>query len=185
MSTTKQIRTVIARDKVCMVDGCDRRHLAKGFCGMHWQRVSKHGSTELVEQQRTPMVDRFWAKVRPTGFCWEWTGAKDSHGYGVFRTEGKNDRSHRVAYTLLVGAIPAGLHLDHLCRNTSCCNPDHLDPVTPRVNYLRGQSPAAQTHRLGVCRRGHTMADAYVRPDTGARMCRECCRIRKANRVHS
>lgn len=131
------------------------------------------------------LEERFWKKVAPTGFCWEWTAARDKHGYGVFNKGPKLDRAHRVAYELLVGPIPARSVIDHLCRNTKCCNPDHLEPVAHKENLLRCYSPAIRTHVENTCRRGHSMEDAYVRPDTGARMCRTCARERRRKRANS
>ena len=120
------------------------------------------------------MEERFWPKVTPTGFCWEWNAATDARGYGVFNLGSRLDRAHRVAWTLLIGEIPAGLVLDHLCRNQSCCNPDHLEPVTQLENMRR--------NRLPHCQRGHSMDDAYERPDGNGRMCRTCSDARGRRR---
>lgn len=130
------------------------------------------------------MEQRFWEKVSKTDSCWEWMGARDPNGYGVFN-KGSDvlDRAHRVAYELCIGEIPAGLHLDHLCRRTLCCNPEHLEPVEPRENFLRGQAPAAIGIRTNKCQRGHSFDDAYIRPDTGTRMCRTCSELRSRDRV--
>lgn len=91
-----------------------------------------------------PVADRLWRRVekRESG-CWEFTGALNT-GYG--RISGPGGRllyTHRLAYELLVGTIPEGMDLDHLCRNRACCNPDHLEPVTRRVNLLRGETLTA------------------------------------------
>lgn len=155
----------------CSIDECDRKRSARGMCNLHYQRNLKHGDP-LWEPMT--MEDRFWAKVLPTGFCWEWAGALDPNGYGVFNVGNYVDRAHRVSYSILVGEIPNGYHVDHLCRNPKCCNPDHLEPVTPLENHRRGFSSGAITGRSGMCSKGHSMADAYVRPDTGTRMCRPC-----------
>lgn len=72
--------------------------------------------------------------------CWEWQGTLSYEGYGLLRIDYKQIRAHRWMYEQKVGPIPEGLHLDHLCRNVRCVNPDHLEPVTPRVNGLRGRS---------------------------------------------
>jgi hypothetical protein len=84
--------------------------------------------------------ERFWAKVDANGVCWEWLAGKLPTGYGSFRVNGKSLYAHRFAWETLMGPIPAGLVLDHLCRNPSCVNPDHLEPVTDKVNINRGVS---------------------------------------------
>lgn len=71
--------------------------------------------------------------------CWEWPKAKDSGGYGVVKFNDKFRKAHRLSYELLVGPIPEGLQIDHLCRNRGCVNPDHLEPVTARVNVQRSK----------------------------------------------
>lgn len=86
-------------------------------------------------------------------------------------------RVHRVVYELLVGPIPEGLQLDHLCRNRVCGNPDHLEPVTNRENWIRGENLTARTVRNDICQRGHPFsANARVRPN-GSRTCRACERL--------
>lgn len=105
--------------------------------------------------------------------CWAWSGAKDAHGYGRIgkRTYGEH-RVHIYVWKQLEGAIPQGHELDHLCRNTSCCNPTHLEPKTHRDNVLAGNTPSAITYRTDTCARGHSMADAYVK--ARGRECRSC-----------
>jgi hypothetical protein len=82
----------------------------------------------------------------------------------------------------LVGDIPDGLVLDHLCRNTKCCNPAHLEPVTNRVNVVeRGMTQWAVAHRERVCKRGHPYGDnnenRYIFTN-GKTSCRECDHVR-------
>ena len=73
---------------------------------------------------------RFFAKIDASGVCWQWTGARDPNGYGLFRGNVRiTRRAHRFGYELLVGPIPDGLTLDHLCRNRGCVDPDHLEVV--------------------------------------------------------
>src|SRR5688500_6772566 len=89
----------------------------------------------------TPL-DRFFDKV-DGGDCWLWTGALD-RGYGKFFPAGKTVRAHRWLFEQLVGPVPDGMDLDHLCRVRACVNPDHLQPVSRRVNLNRG---AGTSHR--------------------------------------
>ena len=110
--------------------------------------------------------DRFWSKVEKSAGCWLWTAGL-CHGYGQFSFLGLDVRAHRFAYELLVGPIPAGLEIDHLCRDRACVNPDHLEPVTHRENGLRGESPAVRIHRSGRCGRGHLRGDER---------CKQCSR---------
>lgn len=123
--------------------------------------------------------DRFWAKVEqpnpPLG-CWEWRAYRNADGYGTFnRDRSKPERAHRVAYELVVGPIPEGLTLDHLCRNRGCVNPTHLEPVPNRVNLLRGENSAAKRARQTVCKRGHPLAGPNLHVDPrGYRRCKAC-----------
>lgn len=110
----------------------------------------------------------------PAG-CMEWNGALSTSGYGRYSNREGFWQGHRAAYEIFVGPIPAGLVIDHLCRNRRCCNPVHLEPVTSAENTRRGW-PATKTH----CARGHefTPENTYRRqiPGTGVRMCRACNR---------
>lgn len=119
----------------------------------------------------------FWARVDARGPCWIWTGAGQTGGYGIVRREGRRIRVHRYAWELLVGPIPAGLVIDHLCRVKLCVNPDHLEPVTQQTNMHRAMVPSLIAHRKGQCTKGHPLnvPDNYVRPD-GYISCRTCRR---------
>ena len=118
--------------------------------------------------------------VDARGSCWEWQGGLDHGGYGKFHHRRATYRVHRLAYLAIVGSIPDGLVLDHLCRNRSCCNPTHLEPVTNRVNIMRGETIAAQRAAQTHCVNGHEFTDGntYAHPKTGTRTCKECARIR-------
>lgn len=119
-------------------------------------------------------LDRFWAKVQKRdgeNGCWEWTSA-NFRRYGLFWLNGKTEWAHRLAYELLVGPIPDGLTLDHLCRNPSCVNPAHLEPVTQSENARRANPPKT------LCKHGHeyTEANTILLKSTGKRQCRICSR---------
>jgi hypothetical protein len=122
----------------------------------------------------------FWLRVNKTDSCWTWTGKKRA-GYGRLKVDGRQLSAHRVAYELLIGPIPDGAQLDHLCRNRACVNPGHLEPVTARTNILRGEGLAAKEAAQKRCFRGHLLEGGNLiavpsRPN--ARYCRECNRIR-------
>jgi hypothetical protein len=95
--------------------------------------------------KNTPAIERLVVKYRQSSAgCWEWTGRTNKDGYGKFYLGGVHVAAHRAAYELLVGPIPEGLVLDHLCCNPRCVNPEHLEPVTGAENLLRGMTYALQ-----------------------------------------
>ncbi len=116
------------------------------------------------------------------GECWEWSGTMRPDGYGVAWVDGRLVRAHRFFYESHVGPIPDGLVLDHLCRNTRCVNPAHLEAVTQRTNVRRGVGLFADRARQTHCKWGHEFIDdnIYRHPQRGTRMCRTC--MNEANR---
>lgn len=193
----------------------------------------------MIDVSSQAAKDRFWAAVDTQGVCWEWTGFLGRKGYGqtsirLATGARMSTGAHRRAYILLVGQIPAGMTLDHICRKKACVNPDHLEVVTRAENTARAtfptkrcrngheytdidslptqSAPGKRTKRCrqcllvrahqkrgiacsyekpctGIshsergektrCARGHSMADAYVRPDNGKRQCRTCMIARR------
>lgn len=89
-------------------------------------------------KQKPDPLDRIMRKRELVGACWSFGGALTRAGYGVVGVELRTVYVHRYVYERLVGPIPTGLVIDHLCRNRACFNPDHLEPVTQRENCLRG-----------------------------------------------
>jgi hypothetical protein len=123
---------------------------------------------------------RFMEKVAPepnTG-CWLWYGAWGGGGYPVVNLYCVNYAAHRVAYEHFVGPIGEGLQLDHLCRVRCCVNPAHVEPVTPIVNTMRGDTAAAKNAAKTHCPMGHPYSGSnlYIAPKTGDRMCKKCSR---------
>ena len=135
-------------------------------------------SAVLLTERLASKIRRCWI----TG-CWDWAAYRLYNGYGRYRLDGRIQYAHRVVYAALVGPIPPGLDIDHLCRNRGCVNPAHLEAITRRENTLRGKTlPAAQVARTH-CPQGHPYSgeNLYVAPD-GHRKCCACTRARRAER---
>jgi hypothetical protein len=148
-------------------------------------------STALVPAQPT-MTDlpaRFVQRVHfePNTGCWLWTGRAEVGGYGRIWYQNRNRLVHRVSYEWERGPIPDGLTIDHLCRQPSCVNPDHMEPVSIGVNVRRGrvgENNRVKTH----CPQGHPYAGTNLafRSNRYGRKCRTCenARNRLYHRTH-
>lgn len=174
----------------CLIEGCTHPGpFKRNYCNAHYLRLARHGDPEATKRDSWPgMEERFWIKVErdgplpvyapELGPCWIWTAYLNPAGYGEFnRTGYRAERAHRIAYELLIGLIPNGLQLDHLCRVPACVNPAHLEPVTMLENIDR--SPRAAQNRTH-CPQGHEYSDAntyHGREDN--RACRTCHRERE------
>ena len=142
-------------------------------------------------QERKPLWQRFEEKYipEPMSGCWLWTAATTVAGYGQLGRAGGRGQTawmaHRLSWELHRGPIPAGMHIDHLCRNPACVNPDHLEPVTQRENLLRGVGVSAVNAAKTHCANGHafTPQNTYVFPRNGSRQCMMCRRAVDAKRA--
>lgn len=116
--------------------------------------------------------------------CWEWTGTISNKGYPafmIFKPKRKNCYAHRLIWELTKGEkIPDGLEMDHLCKNTKCVRPSHMEPVTGKENNLRSNSPTSQNAKKLFCLRGHPFSkeNTYIRPDNHGRQCIKCVSFR-------
>ena len=125
-------------------------------------------------------MQRFWDKVEKTDSCWNWIGAKDKDGYGHFKLKDKNMATHRFVYELIKGKISHELEIDHLCRNRKCVNPNHMEPVTHKINIQRGDSGlhnALKTH----CPQGHEYNKENTMFYRNLRKCRVCHKLHCKN----
>lgn len=178
--------------RVCSVDECGRTVDALGLCSVHYRRLRRSGDPRggkrgrLQDHQRRlehlgllPEIAYLTARIQRVDGCWQWVGANNGQGYGHIDSASGSRYVHRAMYSKCVDDIPAGLHIDHLCRNPSCCNPAHLEPVTQSENIRR--SPLVG--RKSACKYGHPFSDenTYVSP-TGARRCRTCAARRSQER---
>lgn len=168
----------------CVIVGCGRRRHARGYCPTHYTRWWSAGTTE--PPLKPSVEERFWSKVdiAAPADCWRWLAYIAPTGYGNFRIDGRPHPAHRVAYRLHVGEIPDGLVIDHLCRNRTCVNPDHLEPVTNRENVVRGVAAEVNRDRMLArthCKNGHEFSPENTSTDNrGRRRCKACHRANQA-----
>lgn len=187
----------------CSVVDCKKSADARGMCNVHYQRWYRYGDASVRKRIHGDDEARFWSKVdkngpipehRPElGPCWLWTDAPGKHGYAQVRIGGRDGKFvlvHRWAYENVVGPIPEGRQLDHICHtdfsrclggdtclHRRCVNPAHLEPATARINTLRARTVSAANAVKTHCKHGHAFDEANTRWYRGNRYCRECGRI--------
>lgn len=117
--------------------------------------------------------------------CWIWGGVVQKNGYGRVSKDSKLLLVHRAVYEAILGSIPDGMALDHLCRNRLCVNPEHLEPVTCQENLMRSEITLASINvKKDRCLNGHSfdLANTYIRKDRknnrGCRACRHAAVLR-------
>lgn len=137
--------------RVCSVPGCPNDYRARGYCVSHYNEKRKTGELELADLSHET---KLFSKIEVTGFCWLWTAHRNKLGYGTFKYGKGGTLAHRAVYETLIGPVPDGLVLDHLCRIPACVNPDHLEPVTNQENCIRGH----KARKTGYCPQGHSVS---------------------------
>ena len=156
----------------------DRKRFCSPACYQEYFRETAKTPLERFEESYIP---------EPNSGCWLWLGCLDGKNYGILGINRRNVYAHRFSYTLKYGAIPADKELDHLCRNTFCCNPDHVEPVTHRENMLRSPITIGGRHtRRTHCPSGHEYSEENTyRSPGGHRFCKECRRGVDKKRGHA
>ncbi len=146
----------------------------------HRNTAAKYRAAKAVLRKPRPTAkERFFKFIQKTNSCWIWIGARcGGNGgkaeYGAFAHSKKQGYAHRFSYELTNGPIPKGLHIDHLCKNKLCVNPDHLEAVTHRENLMRGETLPGINAKKTYCKREHefTTENTYVTPK--GRSCKIC-----------
>lgn len=153
---------------------------------LHARGIDRATASTFLPGVETPdWYERFWRKTERSGDCILWTGALDEGGYGRFNIDGRSMRAHRIAFTLAHGPIPEGYVIDHTCRVRRCVH--HLEAVTNAENVRRGRL-AASNHKRGEAQThckagGHPLSGENLKVNVnGRRECRECRRLRTAER---
>ena len=132
-------------------------------------------------------TERFFKFIDKTESCWNWTGFKNAQGYGHFRMKDHVYKAHRVSYLIKYEKIDSDLYIDHLCRNTSCVNPSHLEQVTHKENIIRGDGITASNARKTHCKYGHEFTPENTYQKSMGRECRTCKKLmmREFRKHHS
>ncbi|OFV75372.1 HNH endonuclease signature motif containing protein [Rhodococcus erythropolis] len=155
-----------------------------GHFTMKRRTKMKENAKKYPEVLTEKQSRRFWSKVEKTDGCWTWTASRNKGGYGQVNIRGEVLLAHRLAYTLKHGLVEPELVMDHLCRTRACVNPDHLEPVTQKINVQRGILPLVAGRHNAIkteCPRKHPLDSNNLVPAQlalGKRTCLACSRAR-------
>lgn len=151
--------------------------------------------TSIPDMHRASVAQRIITRSRRVeSGCLLWQGSVDRKGYGKIKLAKaalgarRQTGAHRAAWLSMVGDIPVGLVLDHLCRTPACVDVSHMEIVTVQVNTLRGdhrrkrgrsgrKGGAAGSSGCGA----HGLADGYLTENADGYTrwtCRPCRRAR-------
>jgi hypothetical protein len=146
--------------------------LARGLCSVCYVKHRYRGTLENFARRKLPVQERVAQFIAQYGRdqCWPSPRKPDKDGYG----------GHQLFYRTVVGPVPEGLELDHLCRNRICVNPRHLEPVTHEVNELRGNTWRAQSRTRTHCPQEHEYTPENTLTTKTGRACKRCADTRSA-----
>jgi hypothetical protein len=116
-----------------------------------WTRPINNNKSKRFKLDEDLLVKKLFSNFDWSDYnsCWNWTGTKNSELYGTYNTFSASGMAHVIVYCFFRGDYDFNkLELDHLCRNHSCVNPKHLEPVTHRTNVMRGFAPTVVNHKL-------------------------------------
>lgn len=144
-------------------------------------------NTTINGSKRKSFTVHLLASIKGPDECWNWAGHVGKNGYAYASYKGKATTAYRASWEHLVGDIPDGYEIDHLCKNPRCVNPKHLEPVTPMENNMRSTSPASLAAKKTHCSNGHPFScentKLILRPNGHYdRRCKTCHRTRERER---
>lgn len=149
--------------KLCSIEGCSNKFLAKGWCSKHYRRWYIHGDPEYVlEKHVLNIEERFTGNIEFQGNCHIWTGSLSAYGYGRIWVDGKHIPTHRYAWEREHGPIPEGMLIDHKDHcDTRCVNVKHLRLATNQQN-TSNQSGASSDNKSSGIRNVHRSGRFWV-----------------------
>lgn len=137
-------------DGRCTQDGCEGDRRARGLCGKHYMQAKRGGAFADIKKRFSSAEEAFLSRTTESGECLIWTGAKNIHGYGHMKSEGKYLSAHRYAWQRVNGPIPDDMFIDHTCWNKACVSIDHLRLASRPENNANLNGPNVTNQSTGV-----------------------------------